>query len=91
MIGNGLLKSSSSLLSILESDYLNYMLNNKYSNSLFLRNMYLHGTQPAGNEDMHKTNYMIILRLFILVIIKISDELCLKESLDDKKEEENKK
>lgn len=43
--------------------------------------------QPAGDEEMHKTNYMIILRLFILVIIKINDELCLKESLDDKIEE----
>lgn len=90
LIGNGLLKSSSSLLSMPESDYLNYMLNNKYSNSLFLRNMYLHGTQPAGNEDMHKTNYMIILRLFILVIIKINDELCLKKSLAETKKEENK-
>ena len=60
-----------------------YILNNKYSNSLFLRNMYLHGTQPVGNEELHKSNYMIILRLFILVIIKINDELCLKEYIDN--------
>lgn len=66
-------------MSVLESDYLNYILNNKYSNSLFLRNMYLHGTQLVDNEVLHKSNYMIILRLFILVIIKINDELCLKE------------
>lgn len=83
LIENGLLKSSSSLLSVPESDFLNYILNNKYSNSLFLRNMYLHGTQPVGNEEIHKSNYMIILRLFILVIIKINDELCLKEYIDN--------
>lgn len=83
LIDSSLLKSSSSLLSIPESDYLNYMLNNKYSNSLFLRNMYLHGTQPSGNEELHKSNYMIILRLFILVIIKINDELCLRETLEE--------
>ena len=83
LINNGLLKSASTLLSVPESDYLNYMLNSKYSNSLFLRNMYLHGTQPAGNEKLHKSNYMIILRLFVLVIIKINDELCLKEYIDN--------
>ena len=83
LINNGLLKSASTLLSVPESDYLNYMLNNKYSNSLFLRNMYLHGTQPAGNEELHKSNYMIILRLFVLVIIKINDDLCLKEYIDN--------
>ena len=83
LIENGLLKSSSSLLSVPESDFLNYILNNKYSNSLFLRNMYLHVTQPVGNEEIHKSNYMIILRLFILVIIKINDELCLKEYIDN--------
>lgn len=82
LVNNGLLKASNSLLSIPETDYLNYILNNKYSNSLFLRNMYLHGTQPAGDEELHKSNYMIILRLFILVIIKINDELCLRESAD---------
>lgn len=70
-------------MSVLESDYLNYILNNKYSNSLFLRNMYLHGTQLVDNEVLHKSNYMIILRLFILVIIKINDELCLKEYIDN--------
>lgn len=70
-------------MSVLESDYLNYILNNKYSNSLFLRNMYLHGTQLVDNEVLHKSNNMIILRLFILVIIKINDELCLKEYIDN--------
>ena len=44
--------------------------------------MYLHGTQPFGENTLHESNYMIILRLFILIIIKINDELCLKEYLD---------
>lgn len=83
LIDKRLLKTTSSLLSIPESEYLNYMLNNKYSNSLFLRNMYLHGTQQFGENSLHESNYMVILRLFILIIIKINDELCMKEYLDE--------
>lgn len=83
LIKRGLIKSSSSLLSISESNYLNYMLNNRYNNSLFLRNMYVHGTQPSGDDKVHQSNYMIILRLFILLIIKINDELITKDSLEE--------
>jgi hypothetical protein len=90
LVKNNLLKFSSSLLSIPESDYLNYNLNKrKFSNSLDLKNMYDHGTQPVGDEDFHKSNYMTILRLYILVMIKINDELCINESnLSNKKRED---
>lgn len=72
---------NSSLLSKPEVDYLNYYLNRKkFINSLDLRNKYDHGTKSSGNEQEHYSNYMKILRLFILIIIKINDELCIYES-----------
>ena len=40
--------------------------------------MYIHGTQPSETESdqIHETNYMRILKIFILTIIKINDDLC---------------
>ena len=65
-----------------EQDYLNYCLNkSEFINSLDLRNMYGHGTQPFGNENIHHSNYIRFLKLFILIIIKINDELCIKDEL----------
>lgn len=79
----GLLKFESSLFSKPEQDYLNYNLNkSEFINSLDLRNMYGHGTQPFGNEDVHHSNYIRFLKLFILIIIKINDELCIVDELN---------
>lgn len=79
----GIVRFENSLLSIPEQNYLNYYLNkSSFNNALDLRNMYSHGTQPSGegNENIHEQNYMTFLRLFILIIIKINDELCIKHS-----------
>lgn len=67
------------LLSRLERDYLNFYLNRKkFCNSFDLRNRYLHGTQPdATSDEMHKNNYYIILKIIIILVIKINDDLCL--------------
>lgn len=76
----GLIRFESSLFSRPEQDYINYYLNkSSFNNALDLRNRYSHGTQPSrdDSEDIHEVNYMIFLRLFILVIIKINDEFCL--------------
>lgn len=76
----GIVKFESSLFSNPECDYINYYLNkSSFNNGLDLRNMYSHGTQPSGeeSENIHKSNYIIFLRLFILIIIKINDEFCL--------------
>lgn len=78
MISEGILKSESTLFSKPEIDYLNYYLNkSEFNNGLDLRNMYIHGTQPSDNESdkTHETNYMRILKIFILAIIKINDDL----------------
>lgn len=82
-VSKGLLKFDRSLFSKPEQDYLNYYLNkSEFINSLDLRNMYSHGTQKFGDEDIHYQNYIIFLRLFILIIIKINDELCTKDDLN---------
>jgi hypothetical protein len=31
------------------------------------------------NEDLHYSNYIVLLRLMVLLIIKINDEFCLKD------------
>ena len=75
-----MLRFESTLFSKPEQNYLNYFLNkSEFNNSLDLRNKYSHGTQPFGNEEVHHSNYIIFLKLFILIIIKINDELCIKD------------
>lgn len=83
LVKRGLLKFDSSLFSKPEQDYLNYCLNkSKFVNSLDLRNMYSHGTQPFGDENIYYSNYIRVLKLFILIIIKINDELCIFDDLN---------
>lgn len=48
--------------------------------------MYGHGTQPFGDENTHYSNYIRFLKLFILIIIKINDELCM---FDDSNKADN--
>lgn len=82
LVIKGLLKFDNSLFSKPEQDYLNYYLNKSdFINSLDLRNMYSHGTQPFGDENIHYQNYIIFLRIFISIIIKINDELCIKDDI----------
>lgn len=83
LISDGILCAESSLLSRPEADYFNYYLNKaEFNNGLDLRNRYIHGTQPSNDssEEIHKYNYMIFLKLFILLIIKINDDLCINDS-----------
>lgn len=80
LYGKGVLTFEDTLFSKLEQDYFNYHLNKTtFNNSLDLRNKYSHGSQPnnANDEGKHEKDYMIILKLFILIIIKINDELCI--------------
>lgn len=79
LIEEKLVKFESKLFTNCEQDYFNYHLNkSKFSNSLDLRNRYLHGTQ-TNNEKLHETNYLIFLKLVIIIIVKINDDLCIKE------------
>lgn len=57
----------------------NYELNKStYSNGLDLRNKYAHSTYPE-DEKIQEMDYMILLKIMILVVTKINEEFCLRE------------
>ncbi|MCH1965680.1 hypothetical protein [Paraclostridium sordellii] len=69
----------STLLSRGEQDYLDYYLNkSKFTNGYDIRNRYLHGTN-SNDENQYKVDYYSILKLLVIIIIKINDDLCIKE------------
>ena len=74
----------STLFSIPEQHYLNYLFNRaEFSNGLDLRNKYVHGSHaPASEEAQHRTNYYVFLRTLAFIIIKINEEFCLKDDMD---------
>lgn len=77
----GDLRLSDSLFSEPEQNYLNYELNKSaYSNGLDLRNKYAHSTYPA-DEKIQVMDYMVLLKIMILVVTKINEEFCLKEQI----------
>lgn len=77
LVGSGDLRFDSSLFSIPEQNYLNYMLNkSEYSNGLDLRNKYIHSTYPTDvNQQEH--DYINLLKIMVIVILKINEEFCL--------------
>lgn len=79
---NGDLRMSDSLFSEPEQNYLNYELNKSaYSNGLDLRNKYAHSTYPT-DEKIQVMDYMVLLKIMILVVTKINEEFCLKEQIE---------
>ncbi len=81
LIEKGILICKSSLFSLPEQNYLNYYLNKReFTNSLDLRNMYIHGTQHHNDGKNDYIIYLEFLRLFILILLKINDDLCLYSS-----------
>ena len=75
MVNNGLLFVEKTLFTKQEISYLNYFLNKKeFTNGLDLRNKYLHGTNPS-NEIEHENDYYILLKIIILVLLKIEDDI----------------
>ncbi len=83
---NGDLRLADSLFSEPEQDYLNYELNkSSYSNGLDLRNKYAHSTYPV-NEKVQFMDYIILLKIMILVVTKINEEFCLREQINETSE-----
>lgn len=69
----------STLFSKPEQNYLNYILNKKeYSNGLDLRNKYAHDTCPL-DEKTQQYDYLELQKIMVLIILKINEELCLKD------------
>jgi hypothetical protein len=70
-----MIRFEDTLFSYEEKRYLNYYLNQKeFSNGLDLRNKYLHGTNSSSSDEQ-LNDYLILLKLLILVIHKIKDDL----------------
>lgn len=78
MISRNLLVCESTLLSRNEHDYFDYYLNkSKYTNGHEIRNHYIHGTN-IFDENQYKNDYFMIIKLIIIIVLKINDDLCIK-------------
>lgn len=78
-INNDDLKVESSLFSIPEQKYLNFMLNkNEFTNGPDLRNKYLHSNYP-NDPNIQELEFFEILKIIILIIGKINEEFILRE------------
>lgn len=78
----------STLFSRLEQDMFDYYLNNsKFQNGPQLRNKYAHGrlgSAANSNEEINYKNYLLILKLLIVIVIKINEDFCLYEIVNKK-------
>lgn len=82
MAEKGWLEVDNHLLSIEERNYFDYyMYNSPYTNGPALRNRYVHGTNGSPDLDyQHKSAYYRLLILLILVLLKIEDDLILRQT-----------
>lgn len=73
----GDLESKQMLFTTQEQEFIDYMLNvQKYDNGPELRNKYAHGIFPT-NPQKQQQDYIELLRLMVLIIIKINEEFCI--------------
>lgn len=86
LVDKGILVEKSSLLSIPEANYLSYLLNrSEYDNGLEIRNKYVHGIQQViTSENEHFQNYLVLLKIFVLLAIKVNDDFELRKMLDER-------
>lgn len=75
LIEKKLVIAENTLFSRQERNYFNFYLNKKeFTNGYDLRNKYLHGTN-AFSEKKHEFDYHRLLKLIILTLLKIDDDL----------------
>ncbi|MCD8445366.1 hypothetical protein G1K66_12520 [Tenacibaculum finnmarkense] len=73
--------NENTLLSQEEVKYYNFYLNQKtFTNGYDLRNKYSHGTNTQS-EQKHKNDYYLILKIIILTLLKIEDDIIIKKRL----------
>ncbi len=78
LVEAGEMRYEDTLFSKPEQDYLNYILNqSEFSNGLDLRNKYSHDTGSLDEKIQHR-DYLELLKIFVLIIIKINEEFCQK-------------
>lgn len=79
LVSSGDMKYENTLFSKPEQNYLNYILNKSaFCNGLDLRNRYIHDSCPS-DENTHIKDYLELLKIMVLIIIKINEEFCMKE------------
>ena len=83
MYSEGIIYFENTLFSKPEQNYFNYHLNkSEFSNSMDLRNKYLHGTQANPEEvETHERVYHIYLKLLVLALLKIDDDLMIHKKI----------
>lgn len=83
MANENIILFESSLFSKTEQAYFNYFLNkSEFTNGLDLRNSYLHGTQANPEEiEKHQYAYFTYLKLLILTMLKIDDDLLISNAM----------
>lgn len=78
MIKSNDLVVENTLFSRMEQEYIDYMLNvQRFNNGPEIRNRYAHGTNSL-DENVQKRDYIELIKIFVLIIIKINEEFCLK-------------
>ena len=81
LIASDDLCTESTLFSLPEQEYLDYILNKAtFSNGLDLRNKYVHGSK-SKNDTENYSDYLEFLLIMVMIIIKMNDEFCLKYPL----------
>ena len=79
MVDSDEIQYEASLFSKPEQSYVNYILNKaEFSNGHDLRNKYIHGTHSLREED-HKKDYIELLKIIVLIVIKINEEFSLRD------------
>lgn len=91
MANENIIYFESSLFSKTEQSYFNYFLNkSEFTNGLDLRNSYLHGTQANPDEiQRHEYAYFTYLKLVILTMLKIDDDLQITNAIKNGTERAN--
>tara|TARA_B100002049_G_C16027510_1_gene353043 strand:- start:8 stop:1066 length:1059 start_codon:yes stop_codon:yes gene_type:complete len=81
MVTAGWLVRETSLLTRPEASLFNYYLNqSEFSNGLDLRNRYIHDSQADDDdENAHYTSYIIAMELLMSLVIKINNDLLLRD------------
>jgi hypothetical protein len=95
MASENLVFMKNTLFSKPEQDYFNFYLNkSEFTNGYDLRNRYVHGSETNPKEiEKHKSAYQTYLRLIVLTLLKIEDDLMIHKYLKTtpKGNQENKK
>ena len=83
MTDAGWISSCNKLLTPEEENYFSFILNNeRFTNAYAIRNHYAHGSNaPEDDEIKHEVAYARLLIMFVLLLLKIDDDLSINAAL----------